>query len=48
MKNLTKKWYLLLVEDELKEPIKVEVSQERLLSSDGVRAILDTFPNFGE
>lgn len=45
MKNLTKKWYLLLVEDELKEPIKVEVSQERLLSSDSVRAILDTLPD---
>lgn len=48
MKNSTKKWYLLLVEDELKEPIQVTVSQERLLSSDGVRAILDTLPDFGE
>lgn len=48
MKNLTKKWYLLLVEDELKEPIQVTVSQERLLSSESVRAVLDTLPDIGE
>lgn len=45
MKNLTKKWYLLLVEDELKKPIKVTVSQDRLLSSAGVKAVLDTLPD---
>ena len=45
MKNTEKKWYLLLVENMTKNETQITIKKTQLVSSDTVRAILDTVDN---